>query len=547
MRAVERNQPLHPRTRLVDQALAILAGVVMTVISMALLVKAAFVIGGPAGHWTGAIGDPADSMQYLAWIREGAFHFLASDRFVVEQTPRDFFSPALLVSSALFRLGVPIAWTFALWVPAALGLLMWAAWRLTAAVIPSTRGRLAAWAGGILYAFPATEIVIHTPQIYGRLGTTGRLANALVPSDAWLPGLLWGYPLGVVAVAILCAGVLLGGRAIRDGLPRPFLLCLVTFGCSLMQPWQGATLLGTLGLTWLIWRRRGAVKVSAVQCAWVAVAGVVPLIYYALLGTLDAAWAWNGEQAKLYFQFSWLIVLFFIPLVIIALPGWFRRLTDPLDLAVRIWPLMAGLQLAVILLTGLGNSASHAARGATIPLAILAVQGFRNQRSGLARYATGLLVAAMLVAGIYSTQSLIRSGLGRVKTDPGAGYVMSPSQGRIIDYLRENREPGAVMAPQTLSAVIVAHTARNVWLGHFTWTDDYLSRRSAAGWFYSPSEKSDARRAYLTVLSKARFVVAPCEPAGLVQPSVLVKQLKTVTASVKWLGCDAVLTIRQGR
>ena len=47
----------------------------MTVISMALLVKAAFVIGGPAGHWTGAIGDPADSMQYLAWIREGAFHF----------------------------------------------------------------------------------------------------------------------------------------------------------------------------------------------------------------------------------------------------------------------------------------------------------------------------------------------------------------------------------------------------------------------------------------------------------------------------------------
>ncbi|CAB4874750.1 unannotated protein [freshwater metagenome] len=543
---MEPNELMMPSTRILDKAAGVLAGLVMVLISMALLVKVAVVVGGSGGQWTGAIGDPADSMQYLAWIREGAFHFLASDRFVVEQTPRDFFSPALLASSALFRLGVPIAWSFALWVPVALGLLMWAAWRLTAAVIPSTPGRLAAWAGGILYAFPATEIVIHTPQIYDRLGPSGRLANALVPSDAWLPGLLWGYPLGVVAVAILCAGVLVGGRAIRDGLPRPLLLCLVTFGCSLMQPWQGATLLGTLGLTWLIWRRRGSLSVSALQCAWVAAAGVIPLVYYALLGTLDAAWIWNGEQANLYFHFSWLIILFFIPLVIVALPGWFRPLSDPVDLAVRIWPLIAGTQLAVILLTGLGNSASHAARGATIPLAILAVQGFRNQRSGLTRYATGLLVAAMLVAGIYSTQSLIRSGVGRVKTDPGAGYVMSRSQVRIIDYLRENREPGAVMAPQIFSALIAAHSDRNVWLGHYTWTEDYLSRASAAGWFYSPGQEPDARRAYLAVLSKVRFVVAPCEPAGLVQPRVLVKQLKTVTVSVKWLGCDAVLTIRPG-
>jgi hypothetical protein len=518
----------------------------MALISMAFLVKVAIVVGQSGGTWSGAIGDPADSMQYLAWVRESASHLLASDRFVVEQTPRDFFSPALLASSVLFRLGVPIGWTFAAWVPVALGLLMWAAWKLTAAVIPSTRGRLAAWAGGILYAFPASEVILHTPQIYDRLNTSGRLANALVPRDAWLPGLTWGYPLGVVAVAILCVGVLLGGRAIRDGLSRPILLGLSTFGCSLMQPWQGATLLGTLGLTWLIWRRRDAVKVSTIQGVFVVVAGLIPLIYYALLGTVDDAWAWNGEQANLYFQFSWLIVLFFIPLVIVALPGWFRPLADPLDLAVRIWPLMSGLQLTLILVTGLGNSASHAARGATIPLAILAVQGFRSQKSGTVRAATGLLVAGMVVAGVYSTQSLVRTGLKRVTAAPEAGYVMSPSQVATINYLQDSKQPGAVMAPPILSALIAAHTDRNVWLGHFTWTQDYLARSNAARRFYSPGEKSAIRRAYLAVVTKVRYVVAPCEPAGLVRPRVLVSQLRPVTESVKWAGCNAVLTIKPG-
>ena len=54
--------------------------------------------------WSGAIGPPVDSMQYLSWIRESAFHGLIGNRFQLGPVDRVFLHPAIVVSAGLHRL-----------------------------------------------------------------------------------------------------------------------------------------------------------------------------------------------------------------------------------------------------------------------------------------------------------------------------------------------------------------------------------------------------------------------------------------------------------
>ena len=51
--------------------------------------------------WTGTDGVYiVDQMQYLAWIKSASQHVLASNLFVVQPTPADYFQPAVAISPA---------------------------------------------------------------------------------------------------------------------------------------------------------------------------------------------------------------------------------------------------------------------------------------------------------------------------------------------------------------------------------------------------------------------------------------------------------------
>src|SRR5437868_6610166 len=70
--------------------------------------------------WTGTDGVYiVDQMQYLAWIKDASHHFLASNLFVLRDTPADYFQPAVVISGGLTALGVAPWLSLLLWKPVA--------------------------------------------------------------------------------------------------------------------------------------------------------------------------------------------------------------------------------------------------------------------------------------------------------------------------------------------------------------------------------------------------------------------------------------------
>jgi hypothetical protein len=240
----------------------------------------------------------------------------------------------------------------------------------------------------------------------------------------------------------------------------------------------------------------------------------------------------------------WVPLIFLTPLLIMTIPGWRMKPDSPLDLAVRVWPLVASGQFVFILASGVGNSASHSLRGITIPLAIVAVQGFLRTR-GRARMVLSVLAGSVALAAGFSTFKLVDYGLATVSSRPDKGYFLDSSQRKVIAYLNSGAPAGGVLAPDTFSAVIAAHTDRRVWSGHFTWTKDYIPRLVGLNSFYSLHKGSAIGRLYLAAASGARIVVVPC---GLVsgRPNEnLVNQLKPLTAVAVRKGCYSVLVLKR--
>ena len=70
--------------------------------------------------WTGTDGVYiVDQMQYLAWITDASKHILASNLFVLRDTPGDYFNPAVVVSGGLTALGMAPWLSLLLWKPVA--------------------------------------------------------------------------------------------------------------------------------------------------------------------------------------------------------------------------------------------------------------------------------------------------------------------------------------------------------------------------------------------------------------------------------------------
>ena len=99
--------------------------------------------------WTGTDGVYiVDQMQYLAWIKDASHHVLASNLFVLRDTPADYFNPAVIVSGGLTALGMAPWLSLLLWKPVAVIAFFFAvrafAWRLLTGLWPR-RAALACW------------------------------------------------------------------------------------------------------------------------------------------------------------------------------------------------------------------------------------------------------------------------------------------------------------------------------------------------------------------------------------------------------------------
>ena len=143
--------------------------------------------------------------------------------------------------------------------------------------------------------------------------------------------------------------------------------------CAWLQPWQGATLVVVLATTELVlWRR------DRNRPDWRAgvplVAGVVPLIYYQLLGHFDSAWQLAGKVNRVSGVDWWLLPIFLLPIVAIALFEYLRPAPTYQDIALRLWLVAGVLLFEVSTYTSLGTYPPHFFQGLSIPIAIMTVR-----------------------------------------------------------------------------------------------------------------------------------------------------------------------------
>ncbi|MEI6446831.1 MAG: hypothetical protein WCO96_02980 [Actinomycetes bacterium] len=514
-------------------------------------------------NWSGASGFFLDSMQYLAWVREMSDNFLSANMFSLASPIRNYWNPALALSGLLTTLGVPPDWSYSLWIPVGIVMLIWSVTKYVRSITGGGWTAVTAVALALLFTWPASSI-------FGD-GLSQAAVDALDFStwDSWPVKWSWGFPLSAVAVSLLCIGLVLYDRERTSERKFAPLLALCALLISWLQPWQGGIFLGLIVLGELIAPRiegnpiKQSLRARLPLLTTTVVAGAVPLAYYVLLGLFDYNWSQNGLQANFYCRGVqwWTPLVVMGPLLIAALTAVRQRPKRFRDLLVRIWPPLAIAEMYVIAITGVGNTSPHALKGVTIPLAILAAQGlapwFRKLSPTIGGALGLILVLLLIVPGSWSTTR------GEMKTmDASSGHFISENDLRAVEFLASNPVKGGVFSSVTIGSMVPWRTGRQTWLGHETWTPRFKARMVFAEYtMYGalPRTAKPIPTDRFVGWTGARFVLDSCETKAArffyeqetakqskapIRP--FESQLAPITESLHRFGCATVYVLKPG-
>ncbi len=484
--------------------------------------------------WTGTDGlFIADQMQYLAWIRDASHHGLASDLFVLNQTPHDYLQPAVAVSALLTALGVTPWLSLMLWKPVAVLGAFFAIRGLCHQMLASRLARVCALALALFYGFN---------------GTIG---------DEWLPFWSWGYPFGLMAIAAMLGSLLVYRRA-RQGGGRWWLAPLLGLLASWLHPWQGETLIVVLvgGELLALFEPTSAdggrppVTRRLALSTGTVVATALPLIYYGALDHFDSVWHLGRAATDRSWGLSG-VLLSLVPLAAVAVLGYLRRPRSFLEGATMVWP-FATLAIYLVSNAGLGATPLHAFAGVTIPLALLAVGGVTRLLEGrtgrlrgsrawsLSRLAAIAVVAAFTIpAGV----SMLRGTyhyMGPYKND---GNFLRSDEQRALGFLARDPQPGGVLAPFYLGMVIPEVTGRHTYIGDYLWSvPSYLARfHNTFQFFKWPWAGPEARAFALS--TGARFILADCHGHA----GGLTVKLRPIVDAIYNFGCSTIYRVKNPR
>jgi hypothetical protein len=472
--------------------------------------------------WTGTDGYYiVDQMQYLSWIQSAAHHGLISNLFVLRSTPSDYFQPAILISGAVAAVGVPSWLALLLWKPVAVLTLFLAMRAVVNRTFTVTTHRRAALALGLLFG--------SFTVIFGSLGIVGDM----------MPGWLsWGYPFGLMAVALIVFALVRYDRMRVAG--RPDWICGLLGGlASTLHPWQGETLILLILLAELIrwrdlvlwwrtaqWRRLALPVLTLVLTA-------LPLLYYLALGHLDLSWKLARVQSKHAFPFT-AIAIGIAPLAIPALLGYRGRSDSMLELLLRVWGPVAIL-IYIFSATGLSATPLHAFDGITVPLAVLAVKGVT--RTSLHTLPRARLVATAVIAlGIIPANAYALATAHKY-VDPAGGNAnfITHDEHTALHYLAKNPDPGGVLTQFYLGEAVPGATGRRTFVGNCLWSEPNCMPRATAADALFRGQDTQAQAQELVRQSGARFLLASCAPHA-----DLARRLGELVVSTTHFGCATV-------
>ncbi len=501
--------------------------------------------------WTGTDGSYIpDQMQYLSWIVSASRHVLVSNLFVLHSTPADYFQPAIAISGGLTALGMAPTLALLVWKPVAVVALFCAVRAYACRGLgASTRGQRLA--------------VIALALFFGSFTLFDRKLTVI--GDLFPVFLSWGYPFALIAVAATIFALLAydQARATHSFSWRPALLGALA---GSLHPWQGELLLVMIvgaelsdlpgpvaGLS-----LRAAPRSARFRLAVATLLGtLLPLVYYAALGKLDVSWQLARVASKHSFPLL-AVAGATAPLLLVALLGYRGTGAAFLTRASRIWP-AAALAVYIASSSGLGATPLHAFDGITVPLALLAVTGWRcfwqglrwqglrwqrlGGRQGLRwqqRLHDGRALGAALVAigTVPATVYLVASERTYVAPAAGNANFITRDEGRALAYLRHDPERGGVMTRFYLGAVIPARTGRATFVGDCIWSQPDCTPRAIEVQNLLDGTLQPPAARLLVTSSHARFVLADCQ-----EPTGLAGELGPMIASVRRFGCATVYLV----
>jgi hypothetical protein len=474
------------------------------------------------GHvWTGTDGlYVVDQMQYVAWIRDASHHLLASNLWVLRDTPADYFQPGIVISGGLTALGIAPWLTLLLWKPVAVVAFFFVAREY---VDRSLAGVWARRAGLALALFFGSFTVV-----FGSFSVLGDL----------FPGFLtWGYVFGLIALAAMVGALLVYDRARAAGRLAwtPGLLGALA---GLLHPWNAELLIIVIVLAELLMLLpRPSVAVIRERLSLLAMTvalSAIPLLYYLILGRTDLSWKLARDASKHAFPL-WSIVLALLPLLVPALLALRRRRAPGfLPAATRVW-LLGAFVLYFVSGTAAGATPLHAFQGMTIPLSVLAVQsvqGHEWRRLHRPQLAVTLAVGALTIpANVY----LLDFARTTAAPNTDNANFIARDERAALRYLEHDPDPGGVLSRSYMGEVIPATTGRRTLVGDCLWSEPncYVRVQAARDLFHGKLEPEDARQ--FVENSGARFVLADCAVH-----KDLTRVLAPLTVSVERFGCATV-------
>jgi hypothetical protein len=471
--------------------------------------------------WTGTDGFfIVDQMQYLAWIQAAAQHLLIANLFVLRGTPSDYFQPAMVISGAITALGVSSWLALLLWKPVAVVGTFLAIRAYSHRTVEGRNERRAVIALGLFFGSFSV--------VYGSFGIVGDM----------MPGWLsWGYPFGLIAVALIIFALLSYDRARTAGRVAwaPGLMGAVA---SMLHPWQGETMVLIIVLAELArWREHRGGRNLALPVLTLIMVGL-PLVYYLGLGDLDVSWNLARAASKHAFPAT-AIVIGIAPLALVAGLGYRGRPRTFLELLTRMWP-VAAIMIYVFSASTLSATPLHAFNGITAPLAVLAVIGV--QRAGWERLPRRRLVtlAVLAAATIPANAYAIAVAHQYTRPTPGNANFITHDEHKALVYLHHDPDPGGVLTQFYLGEAVPGQTGRRTLVGDCLWSEPNCMPRSLAADALFKGSMSRAQARAFVRSSGARFLLASCAPHV-----DLSRLLGSMVVDQRRFGCAAVYELDQ--
>lgn len=468
--------------------------------------------------------DVADQMQYLGFIRDSGAHVLISNRFDVVPDPHLFLDPVFAVSGLVFRLGASIQLSDLLWLPIAAAVLCVGFVSYVRRLLgPDRIAVVLALALALFYVSPAMPLA---DWLHGSANL--QFGTQVVGREMFAAGYSWSGGPAEIAVGLMPLFLVGIERVLEPARRRPGRSArwyvvwsgLAGLLASWLHPWQGITLLVIVAglVAWGRFPRRYLALAPAV------VLTAAPLGYFFVLSHTHSSWK-TVSGANNYSHFGLWLVLGLAPLLL-ALPGFRGRDLDVQQRILRIWPVAA---LAVYLALH-QTWFYHALAGLSLPLAILAVQGWRALR--VPRVVVAAVVLGVTVPGmVWVVQYLAKHR---------ANNFFAPGEARALAFLDHARRPGPVLAAvMPLGQAVPAFAGRQTYVGHYYWTYNYFHRAAVTEALFD-GQLARAQATALVRASRASFIAADCRPGR----ANLGPLLGNLIVRVRHFGCATVYEVR---